>query len=151
MSADADGGPFELLHRQMNELFDDFFHGSSLMRWPGLTSMDQLTPHVEVAETDDAYEVTAELPGLDEKDVEVTLDDNILTLKGEKTQEKEEKKKNYHFTERSYGHFERIIPLPHEVDKSKIKAHFKKGVLSLNLPKTEKTKKTSTKIQVSAE
>ncbi len=144
--------PIEALHRQMDELFDSFLGdfggwfrtGALAPRW------SEVTPSIEVSETDDSFQVTAELPGMDEKDVEVTLDNNLLTIKGEKKAEREEKGRNYHFTERSYGSFQRMIPIPDGVDKDAVKASFKKGVLPLNMPKTEQARKQSRKIQITA-
>lgn len=93
-------------------------------------------PRVETAETEKQYEVTVELPGVDEKDVQVTLDDDVLTIRGEKKAEREEKKKDYHVTERSYGAFQRAFTLPDDVAPDKIAANFDKGVLKIVLPRT---------------
>jgi HSP20 family protein len=101
-----------------------------------------------VKETDAEYQVTAELPGLDEKDVKVELHGATLVLEGEKKEEHEEKKSGYVWSERRYGSFRRDIPLPEEVDREKIKAAFKKGVLTVTLPKTPAARKTRRKIDV---
>jgi HSP20 family protein len=147
--------PFEELQRQMNDLFDGFFDDSGWPRLPALRAgerhPDLLSPNVEVAESDEALEVTAELPGLDEKDIQVSLDENALTLRGEKREEREEKKKNYHLSERSYGSFQRVIPLPADVDPSKVKARFSKGVLKITMPKTEKSKAAGRSIPIESE
>ena len=143
--------PFEALHRQMNDVFEQFFgevSGRSLQPW---SNGGSLQPRFEVTESDDAVDVSAELPGMDEKDIQVTLDDNLLTIKGEKKQEREEKRKNTYFTERSYGYFERSLAVPAGVDKDKVKATFKKGVLHLALPKTEKARTEVKKIAISAD
>ena len=153
-SRDADN-PFEALHRQMNELFESYFEEFDVPRLPGLWRGDEglstLTPSFEVAETDDEVKVTAELPGMEEKDIEVTLENNILTVKGEKKEEREEKKKDCYFTERRYGHFQRMLPLPSNVQEEKVRAKFKKGVLSITLPKSEEARKKGRKIEVAAE
>jgi HSP20 family protein len=119
MEKPSDEHPLEILHRQMNELFDDFFGETSrsglLSEFPG-RGVSAVSPRFEVAETDEAIQVTAELPGMDEKDIQVTLDENMLTVRGEKKQEREEKKKNYFFSERSYGLFERSLPVPAGID-----------------------------------
>ena len=94
-----------------------------------------MAPRVDVSETDTELKIEAELPGIDEKDVEVVLSDGRLTIKGEKKQEKEEKKKDYHMVERSYGSFARSIVLPFEADPDKVKATFAKGVLTVTVPK----------------
>jgi len=150
-----DSHPFEALHRQMNELFEGFFDDFGLAHWPvprsSMSELAGLSPRFEVSETDDAIQVTAELPGMDEKDIEVTLENSLLTVKGEKKSEREEKKKNYYFTERSYGHFQRVVPLPTGVEEEEVKAKFKKGVLSITLPKTEQAKKQGKRIDVTAE
>ena len=146
--------PFERLHREMNELFDGFlreFGGPALPSlWTGRTE-DRLSPSVEVSETDDAVHVTAELPGLDEKDIQVSLDDNILTVKGEKKQEREEKQKNFYLSERSYGLFQRVIPLPAGIETDKVKAQFKKGVLTITLPKSRQAAAEGRRIPVTGE
>ena len=87
-------------------------------------------PAVDIAETDKAYEITAELPGMDEKNIEVKFADGVLTIRGEKKDEKEEKKKDYYLSERSYGSFQRSFQVPDGVDTDKIEATFKKGVLT---------------------
>ena len=105
-------------------------------------------PTVDISETDKAYEITAELPGMDEKNVEVKLANGLLTIKGEKQDEKEEKKKDYHMRERSYGSFERSFQVPDGVDADKIEANFKKGVLTVILPKSAEAQKAEKKITV---
>jgi HSP20 family protein len=131
--------PFAHLEHQMRRYFDDFFGGFDLAPFGkafgdgGLTQ--GLTPKIDVAETSDAVHVTADLPGLSENDVEVTLADGHLHIKGEKHAEKEDKDKNYHRIERTYGSFQRSIALPAEVDSEKVDASFKNGVLTVVLPK----------------
>jgi HSP20 family protein len=146
--------PLELLHREMNELFDGFmreFGGPSLPSLWSETAGGRVSPNFEVAETDDAIQVTAELPGLEEKDIQVTLDDNILTVKGEKKQEREEKKKSYHLSECRYGQFQRVIPLPAGIEADQVKARFKKGVLNITLPKARQATTEGRRIPVSGE
>lgn len=99
-----------------------------------------MSPRVDLTESDGSFEIQAELPGLDEKNVEVVVDNDMLTIKGEKSEERTEKEKNYHLTERRYGSFQRSFQLPGNVDAGKIKAHFEKGVLKISLPKTEASK-----------
>ncbi len=105
-------------------------------------------PAVDLSEDDKAYKITAELPGLDAKDVDVSVSDGRLLLKGEKRQQKEEKDKNYYFSERTYGSFQRAFELPAGVDRDKIAADFTKGVLTITLPKTAEAQKQSKKIEV---
>jgi HSP20 family protein len=135
----------------MNRLFDDFFGGFSLSPWAPLErGVPQVfTPRVDVSETDTEIKVSAELPGMEEKDIDVSLTRDTLTIKGEKKEESEEKGKDYYRMERSYGSFTRSIPLPVEVNTDKVEATFKKGVLDITLPKTAKaigeTKKVAVK------
>jgi HSP20 family protein len=141
--------PLSSLRREMDRLFDDFFTGFPPSGW--LTGgAGKLSPSVEVAETDKEITVTAELPGLDEKDIEVNLSDNVLTLKGEKKSEKEEKSKTVYRSERSYGMFQRAIPLPVEVQEDKVEADFSKGVLTVHLPKSPAAQKKTRKIEIAA-
>jgi HSP20 family protein len=138
----GNGGGFPSLFN-MREQFDRMFD-SMLSGWPApwrdpprldLGGFD-FAPRVDTAETDTAYEVTAELPGVDEKDIKIALADNVLSISGEKKAEREEKKKDYVMTERSYGSFKRAFTLPDNVDAEKIAAKFDKGVLKVTLPKT---------------
>ena len=147
-----DANPFEGLHRQMNELFDDFFEGFGSSRLMGLRGPEErwatLSPSVEVADAGDEIQVVVELPGMSEQDIYISLDPNMLTIKGEKKQEHEETKKDYYFTECSYGQFQRNRPLPDDVDESSVKATFKKGVLKVSLPKVEQSKASRKHIEV---
>jgi len=107
-------------------------------------------PAVDVSETDKAYEITAELPGMDEKNVEVKVANGVLSIKGEKQEEKEEKKKDYYKRERNFGSFERSFQVPDGVDTDRIEASFKKGVLLVTLPKSAEAQKAEKKIAVKA-
>jgi HSP20 family protein len=109
-----------------------------------------MSPLIDVSETDKGVEVTVELPGVDEKDIDVSLANDVLTIKGEKKSETEKTAKDYHLIERAYGAFERSTRLPCEVDASKVKAEFKNGVLKVKLPKTPEAKAKSHKISVTA-
>jgi HSP20 family protein len=122
---------FASLQREIDRLFDDFTRG-----FPAATSAS-LAPSIDVSETDGEIEITAELPGLEEKDVEVTLEDQVLTIRGEKKAEKEEKDKNYRITERSYGSFYRALELPRGITEKDIKASLTNGVLKVTLPKPQ--------------
>lgn len=141
--------PFRTLQREMNELFSDFFTGAPFRRfdlahWPG----GFVSPDIDVSETDKSFKVTAELPGMDEKDIEVSVSDGVLSVKGEKKAEKEEKGETFHRLERSYGSFQRSLSLPTGVDEGKITASFDKGVLSVTVPKTAKAAAAKKKIAV---
>jgi len=127
--------PFALMQSEMHRLFDHFFDGSELAPFDRTAGGMANMPKVDVAETEDAVHVTAELPGLSQADVDVTLSNGNLLIRGEKKAEHEEKQKNYHRIERSYGSFHRSIPLPAEVDRDKVEASFKDGVLNVVLPK----------------
>ena len=121
--------PFATLQREIDRLFDDFTRGFPTMRGP------DLTPSLDVTETDKEIEIAAELPGLEEKDVQINVSDNLLTIKGEKKAEKEQKDKNYRMVERSYGAFSRTFDLPAGVNPDMIKASMAKGVLTVTVPK----------------
>jgi HSP20 family protein len=141
--------PFALFRNEMNTLFDNFFSG--LDTEPLTARFGSFTPTVDVKESEKDFTVAAELPGMDDKDIEVSLGRDSLTIRGEKKEEKEDKGKNYYRIERSYGSFSRTIPLPAEVDVEKVKAEFKKGVLTVTAPKTAKAIKETKKIAVKAE
>jgi HSP20 family protein len=122
--------PFLTLQNEIDHLFDTFTRG-----WPSLAGTTELTPSMDVTETDKEIEITAELPGLEEKDVQVNVADNLLTVRGEKKAEKEEKDKNYRLIERSYGSFSRTLELPTGIDVNAIKASIANGVLKVTVPK----------------
>lgn len=139
--------PFASLRRDMERMFEDF---SRDVGWgPPATTGMATPPRIDVSETDTELKIEAEMPGVDEKDVEVVLSDGRLTIKGEKKQEKEEKKKDYHLIERSYGSFARSIGLPFEADPGQVKATFGKGVLTVTVPKPPEVKAKEKKIPVS--
>jgi HSP20 family protein len=141
--------PFTAFRQEMNRLFSNFFKTFDIE--PFETRFGTFSPSVNVVEGDKEIKVSAELPGMDEKDIEVSLTKNVLTIKGEKKEEKEDKGKNYYKMERSYGAFSRTIPLPVEIDIDKAKAQFKKGVLTITLPKSPKAIKETKKIPVKSE
>ncbi len=141
--------PFAVLETRFHRLFDEFFEGFDLGPVGKLFPVDGgAMPKVDVAETDKDVTVTAELPGMKEDDVEVTLSDGNLVIRGEKKAEKEDKSKNFHRIERSYGSFHRSIALPAEVDSEKVEASFRDGVLEVVLPKTQPSEAGSKKIPV---
>ena len=135
--------PFAAMQKEINRVFEDFGRGSLAN-----LSNGEISPRIDIAETDNAVEVTAELPGIDEKDVEVVLRDDVLTIKGEKKSEKEEKRKDYHLVERSYGSFTRSVRLPFEADSEAVKANFAKGVLKVSIAKPAEVKEKTVKIPV---
>ena len=137
---------FTALHRHMDDMFESFFsdfEGSALTR-----SGFGLSPKFDVSETDKSVKVTAELPGMDQQDIDVSLDDNLLTIKGEKKEESDRKDNRYHLSERRYGSFQRSFSLPRGLDHAKVDATFKNGVLTLELPKTEVAKSKRRKIDI---
>lgn len=145
--------PLEGLRRQVDRLFEDFDRG---WRMPFSRSGFDIEPFwrrelsfsgmpaVDIIEKDNAFEITAELPGMDEKNIQIKLSGGNLTIKGEKKDEREEKKKDYYLSERHYGSFQRTFGLPEGVDPEKIEAHFSKGVLTLTLPKKPEAQKEKT-------
>ncbi|CDX21322.1 Small heat shock protein C2 [Mesorhizobium sp. ORS 3324] len=153
-------GPFESLRREIDHLFDDFhpfdfrlpstrsFFGREL---PALRGIEwPVAPAMDLVEKANEYEITAELPGIDEKNVEIKLANHTLTIKGEKKEDKEEKEKDYYLSERRYGSFQRSFQLPEGVDADKIDATFNKGILTVKLPKTTEAQKAEKKITVKA-
>ncbi|KAA0687926.1 Hsp20/alpha crystallin family protein [Neorhizobium sp. P12A] len=145
---DDDRDPFLSLHREVNRLFDDVFRGfgSGLPSFATTSGPGSNWPSVEISDTDKEIRITAEVPGLEEKDIEVLLDDGVLTLKGEKRSETEDKDRQ--FTERYYGRFERRIPLGVEVREDEVDARFRNGVLTITLPKDEKAQSQVKRIAI---
>jgi HSP20 family protein len=127
------------LREEMERVFDRFFEP----RWEELEAIDAWAPKVDFSETKDAFTVKAEIPGVEQKDVSVSLENQMLTIKGEKHKEKEEKDEKRHRVERSWGAFTRIMALPSGVDTEKVNATFKDGVLTIKLPKTLSAKGTT--------
>ena len=129
--------PVGLLQQDFNRMFDEFFKGFGLAPLRGFGEQwDAFSPRVDVVEHDKEIEVSVELPGMDENDIDVTLSRDTLTVSGEKQEKSEDRGRNYSHVERSYGSFRRSIPLPAEVDEKRAEATFKKGVLTISLPKT---------------
>lgn len=152
--------PFESLRREIDRVFDGFVpmswrtgfgrQSSDVdIGWPAISAW-QIAPAVDVAESDDAYEITAELPGMDEKNVEIKLVDDSLVIRGNKAEEKEQKEKEFYTSERRYGTFYRSFQLPRLVDTSKIEASVAKGILTIRLPKSDEARKNEKKIEVKA-
>jgi len=142
------------LTRGISDIFDSFFRrfdeepGSPLMRREfGFSTM----PSIDIDETDKEVTVSADLPGLEEKDINVSLDGDVLTLSGERKHEKEEKQKNYHRVERAYGSFSRSVALPEGIDHENVKATFKKGVLTVKIAKLPGAKSLRRHIPVQTE
>ena len=141
---------------EMDRLFDRFGRGfgfSSLRRmfdiepaWRGSFSFSM--PAIDMSEDEKAYKISAELPGIDAKDIDVSVSGDMLVLRGEKRQEKEENDKNYHFSERAYGSFQRAFDLPASVDRNNVSGDFSKGVLTITLPKTAEAQKPQKKIEI---
>jgi len=152
--------PFLALREQMDRMFDEFMNdwrmpsiSRGVMEWEpfrsSLLGKSEVDVRFDVSETDDAIELTAELPGIDEKDVELTLSDGVLTVKGEKRADTEKKEKDYYLSERRYGSFLRSMRLPDSVDEGKIKATFEKGVLKVEMPKSAEATAKKKKIAIS--
>ncbi len=139
--------PWRSFRREMDRLFDQV--------WPGGFAFPSLRrafePAMDLVEDDRAFRITAELPGLSEKDIDVTISGDMLTIKGEKREEREEKGRNYYVSERRFGSFQRSFTLPEGVDRDKIEAKFQDGVLTLTLPKTPEAVKQQKKIEVKAQ
>jgi len=143
--------PFDDLRFEMDRLFDDFWRGSGAFPGPfAAADARPFEPRIDVEETDAEVRVTAELPGLEEKDLELSLDRDTLTLRGEKREEREEQRRGWWHHERQYGSFARRIPLGSDVEADKAEARFKNGVLTVTLPKTEEARQRAVAIPVSA-
>lgn len=150
--------PFLALRERMDRLMDEFFGGFDAWpfasRWaisPFEWRIGAFTPRIDVRDEDNQIKIDAELPGMSEKDVDISLSGDAIVIKGEKKQETEEKEKNYYRMERSYGSFERAIPLPADIDRNKVEASFKNGVLSITMPKTKEAVEATKKIPIKAE
>jgi HSP20 family protein len=153
--------PLEKLRQQVDHLFEDFNRGSGLSPFGrGLFDVEPLwrreliahsLPAVDITEKDKSFEITAELPGMDQKNIEIKLSNGSLIIKGEKKEDKEEKRKGYHLSERHYGSFERVFNLPKGVDAEKIDARFSKGVLSISLPKNPEAMKADKVVPIKGE
>ncbi len=142
--------PFLAFRNEMDRLFDNFLTGM-----PTLSNLRQaipaaqgLTPAWDIKETEKELVVKADLPGIDEKDVQLTIHDGVLSLRGEKKSERKDERENYHLMERSYGSFQRSMRLPETVDEDKIEANFDKGVLTVTLPKRPEMMKAQKKIEI---
>ncbi|MDF2997600.1 MAG: molecular chaperone Hsp20 [Xanthobacteraceae bacterium] len=141
--------PFLSLHRDVNRLFDEVFRGFDTPSLFGpMRIANRGWPSVEVSETDKEIRVAAEVPGLEENDIEVLLEDGVLTLRGEKKSETEDTGRQ--FSERYYGRFERRFALGREVEEDKVAATFKNGVLTVTLPKTAKAQANSKRVAINS-
>jgi len=138
--------PWTRLNDWENEL--DNFWGPLLGRRDSEGNVRTWSPALDVHETEDAYVVEAEVPGLDKKDIEITVLEDLLTIKGERKRDEEVKEDSYHRIERTYGSFQRSISLPNSVDSGKVAAHFKNGVLHITLPKREEAKPREIQVEV---
>ncbi|WP_245350238.1 Hsp20/alpha crystallin family protein [Bradyrhizobium sp. UFLA03-84] len=121
------------LHREIDRLFNEFAQGTGANGAPA-----KLIPNIDIAETDKAIEVSAEMPGLERKDIDISIEDDTLTIRGEKKIEEDQKDKNVQHSERSYGVFMRVLQLPAGVDPSKVEAVMSNGVLKITIPKPAK-------------
>jgi HSP20 family protein len=140
-------GVFGSLQREVDRLFDDFARSTLAMAGNG-----SLMPSMDITETEKEFVITAELPGLERKDVEISLEDNVLTIRGEKKSETkpDDKNKNVHVSERSYGVFYRVLELPTKVDPSSVQATMSKGVLKITIPKPARPESKKIEVQEAA-
>ena len=143
------GGGFDplSLHREMNRLLDDFMGGTPMASQGQGATGNIINAHMDVSETENEIRVCAELPGVSEDDIDVSLNDDELTIRGEKKFERKDDKENFHFVERSYGTFQRSLRLPFPVDPEQVRASFENGVLTVTLPKAAQQERTR-RIQV---
>jgi HSP20 family protein len=136
---------FSQLQHEVDRVFDNFTSTRPMRLFGGNGAFE---PAIDIAETPEAIDISAEIPGCDPKDVEISLVGRTLTLRGEKKTETERKDKNFHAVERSYGAFVRTVPLPYAVDPAKVEANFDKGVLKVHLPKPPEAKEDVKKIPI---
>ena len=139
---------FDNLHDEVDRLFEEFASGSV---WPRLARQNwegETMPATDPSETDKFVEVSIDLPGIDEKDIDITLSDNVLTVKASRQSEAEDEAKDYHRIERTYGSFFRQIPMPCQVLEDDVQASFKKGVLTIALPKAPGAQNEQRKIEI---
>ncbi|MBK6896045.1 MAG: Hsp20/alpha crystallin family protein [Alphaproteobacteria bacterium] len=137
--------PFGELHREMDRMFNQVFQGAG---FPAIKSgfplpafsPTLLKPSVDISESEKSYAITAEVPGVEEKDVKIELVGNTLTISGEKKHEKEDKDKNWHRIERSYGSFKRVLSLPEDAVADEAEATFKNGILNISVPRKAQKK-----------
>lgn len=149
------GNPLFDLRNEIDTLFDRFFSGSLFGPFGGLPEAQPLRqrfggmmPKVDVSESEREIQIVAELPGLKQEDVELSVENDLLTLRGETSSSRDEKDKQYHLTERSYGRFERSFRLPETVDREKISASFDNGLLTVTLPKSERAQPKAKRIEI---
>jgi HSP20 family protein len=145
--------PIQQFHHEIDRLFDQMFHGLDLSSFRSERRLPRLSgsilkPTLDLSASDKEYTITVEIPGVDQKDVKLEIVNDTLTIHGEKKQEKEEKEKNYYRMERSYGAFQRVLSLPEDADQDGIEATFKKGVLTVTLPKKSIPKSGVRQIEV---
>lgn len=139
------------LHREIDRMFDSFWRGTEPQPFaPSIWSFDGTVPAIDQSEDETAYHVAVELPGIEEKDVEVSLADNVLTIHGERKLDKEEKEQSYYLRERARGAFRRSLSFPVQIDENKVKAVFADGVLSITLPKTKEAQKKAKTIAIAS-
>lgn len=144
--------PLLALRQEVSRVFDDFFSGVGLPSFVGLQPPSAvatiLTPRMDVSESDNEVQITVELPGIEEGDIAVTLDGDVLTIRGEKATERDEEERDYHIVERAEGTFLRTLRLPFEADPEQVRADFKDGVLMITIPKPKEAQKASRRIEV---
>jgi HSP20 family protein len=152
--ARVETSPFGLLQREVDRLFEEFSRGLPMLSTQAAMN---IVPSIDVTETDKEIEITAELPGLERKDVDISLEDDVLTIRGEKKAESEpsDKKrnggdKNYHLSERSYGVFYRMLQLPPGIDPSAVKATMSNGILKITIPKPARTQAKKIEVKEAA-
>ena len=141
--------PVMAIQNEMNRMFDQFFNDPfTLVPLASMKSVADFMPRIDVSETEKAMLVTAELPGMEEKDIQLSLEDDTLMISGEKKTDVDEKGKNFHRVERTYGSFQRVIPLVSEIQPDQVEAVFKNGVLTVTLPKSPAAVKQAHKISI---
>jgi len=145
--------PVSRLHNEIDRMFDDFFRGSNLFspladRASLLDEVAVLKPKLDIAENAENYTISVEVPGIEEKDLNLQLEGDVLTIRGEKRQKQEKKEDKYHRIERSYGSFQRVLTLPRDADTGTISAKFENGVLLITVARSGEHKENSRRIDI---
>lgn len=142
--------PFSDLQREVNRLFDDMFGGSYRGLDMRAGESRWLTPRIDMSESDKELRVCVEVPGVAKDDVEVVVDDDMLTIKGEKRSSSERERDNFHVSERSFGQFRRVVQLPFQPDPEKVQAHFENGVLTVTMQRQDRAAERARRIEIQA-
>jgi HSP20 family protein len=148
--SDTYADPFTSFRREVDRMFDDFFRSAGQGLQPWSAGWHAMAPRIDISDSDKELVITAEMPGLDEKDFEVTLAGDLLTIKGEKKTENEDRNGNAYYVERRFGSFSRSVRLPFEAGDEQVEANYDRGVLTVRVPKPAEAQRHVRRIEVKA-